>query len=217
MDNVQQQQQQSQQQQHHQASVIMPVPMNIPMMMPNQMPPQQPLMSNSVNHIPLSMITRGTPEENMQMQQKEDGPITVITREEHIIPIFQHMVPEMHPVASNSIENRGMPEKIMYHPAAPEARMMPEGRMLHTLAIPENRHMPMQMAEGRSISHSGVPVPAVPSEIVRPPPPPPAFHKIPIHVPTMLQQVENQQVNENVLDEEIESDPRPHCMYSFYE
>lgn len=201
-----------QQQQQQQAPLIVPMPLNIPMMMPNQMPPQQ--QPNPMNHIPLSMITRGSQEENMQMQQKEEGPFTVITREEHIIPIFQQMIPEMRPMTGNSIEGRGMPEKILYHPAGPEARMMPEGRMLHTLAIPENRQMPMPMAEGRSISHSGVPIPAVPSEIVRPPPPP-AFHKIPIHVPTMLQQVENQQVNENQLEDEVESDPRPHCTYYF--
>ena len=114
----------------------------------------------------------------------------------------------MRPINTNSIEQRMLPEKILYHPAGPEARMMPEGRMLHTLAIPEGRAIPM--AEGRSISHSGIPIPAVPSDIVRPPPPP-AFQKIPIHVPTILQQVETQQPNENTLEEEAETDPRPHC------
>jgi len=200
------------QQQQQQTPVILPMPMNIPMMPPHQMPSQQHLMPNPMNQIPLSMITRAAQEEGMP-QGKEEGPITVITREEHIVPIFQHMLPEMRPIASNSIEGRDVaPEKLMYHPAAPQARMMPEARMLHTLAIPENR--PVPMAEGRSISHSGIPIP---SEIVRPPPPP-AFHKInlPIHVPTILQQVDNQQVNENQLDEVSESDPRPHCKYRFY-
>lgn len=205
MENMQQQQQQ-------QAPVIVPMPMNLPMMMPNQpLPPQQSQMPGPMNHIPVSMITRASQEENFQqLQQKEDGPITIITREEHVIPIFQQAVPEIRSINSNSIEARSMPEKI-YHPAGPEARMMHEGRMLHTLAIPENRPM-IPMAEGRSISHSGVPIPAVPSDIVRPPPPP-AFQKIPIHVPpTILQQVDNQQVNDNALDEDVESDPRPHCM-----
>ncbi len=207
MENMQQQQQQ-------QAPVVVPMPMNLPMMMPNQQIPLQPQMPGPMNQIPLSMITRASPEENMPpqaQQQKEEGPITIITREEHVIPIFQQTLPEIRPINSNSIEGRSMPEKILYHPAGPEARMMADGRMLHTLAVPESR--PVPMAEGRSISHSGVPIPAVPSDIVRPPPPPPAFHKIPIHVPTILQQVENQQVNDNALDEETESYPRPHCKY----
>lgn len=196
-----------QQQQQQQAPMILPMPMNLPMMMPHPQVMHHQQMPGHINQIPISMITRASQEDNSP-QQKEEGPITIIAREEHVIPIFQPVVPDMRPLSSNSIEGRNMQEKIFYHPAGPEARMMPEGRMLHTLAIPENRQGPI--AEARNMPHNGMP--AIPSEIVRPPPPP-AFHKIPIHVPTILQQVESQQqtLNDNGLDEEVESDPRPHC------
>lgn len=197
-------------QQQQQAPMMIPMPMHVPMMMPNQHPmPHHPHMQGHINQIPISMITRASQEmENLQ-QQKEESPITIIAREEHVIPIFQPVVPDMRPLSSNSIEGRNMPEKILYHPAGPEARMIHEGRMLHTLAIPEGR--PNPMPEGRSMQHNGH-MPSIPSEMVRPPPPP-SFQKIPIHVPTILQQVENQQqtLNDNALDEEAETDPRPHC------
>lgn len=220
-----------QQQPQHHAPMVVPMPMNLPLMMghpSHSMPPHHHMpslsqfnqMSQMPQMAPISMAA-AMPQEDGSSSQKEDGPgpITIIAREEHVIPIFQPVVPDMRPLSSNLIVEggRGVSEKLLYQPvAAPQARVMPESRMLHTFSIPENRQPPLSIFEARSSSasaspHNG-PMPAIPSEIVRPPPPP-AFHKIPIHVPTVLQQVENQQqtLNEQVLDEEAESDPRPHC------
>lgn len=236
--------------QHH-APVVMPMPMPMPMaamQMPMPMPMNVPMMmppphpSHSVshhNHMPLQMnqmqaISMAAAAAAQQDDSsggdvggvsslKEDGPITIIAREEHVIPIFQPVVSDARSLSGNMVvEGRALPGKFLYQASGGDGdgdgRVMPgpESRMLHTFAIPEGRHPPSPVFDARfpppsSSASQNAAMPATPSENVRPPPPP-AFHKIPIHVPTVLQQVESQQqaFNDNILDEQVENDPRPH-------
>lgn len=224
-----------QQQQQQPGPVVVPMPMNMPMNIPMMIPAASQSIAHHhphhfqsqqphINHIPLSMITRVAAQEEQQasQMQKDDTPITIIAREEHVIPIFQQIIPsdvrqapppDMRHISPNP-EIRNVPEKILYHPA------VPEGRMLHAMSIPESRQNMLAAAmESRNMPHHpNQAAPSIPADMVRPPPPP-AFHKIPIHVPTIFQQIENQQqqqqqqqqVAENSLDEEMETEPRPHC------
>ncbi|XP_065204890.1 uncharacterized protein Msr-110 [Planococcus citri] len=232
---------QMQPQPQHQAPMIVPMPMpmqmqmsqmpmNLPLMMPHPshsmpMPHGHPHPHPHHNHMPPISMAPSQEDSSSLQKEESEGPITIIAREEHVIPVFQPVVSDVRPIPGGNlvVEGRGMPEKILYQSASaggPEGRGMPEGRMMHTFAISENRQPPLAIFETRPSGspHNGVgsndaaAMPAIPSEIVRPPPPP-AFHKIPIHVPTVLQQIENQQqqtLNENILEEEAETDPRPH-------
>lgn len=220
----QQQQQQRRQQPHHHSPVVVPVPMPVPMPMnlPLMMPPHHnDMLPPQLNQMSAVSMAAAAPQQDAGVSSvKEDGPITIIAREEHVIPIFQPVASDARPMSSNlMVEGRDLPEKFLYQPVDAEARVMPaavpESRMLHTFAIPENnRQPPLSIFDARLSSASSphnVAMPAIPSEMVRPPPPP-AFHKIPIHVPTVLQQIDSQQqsLNDNVLDEQIENDARPH-------
>lgn len=165
-------------QMQHQPSMMIPIPMganpmtHLPSMMGPPPPPHH--MQHPHPHqgpIPLAMIARINADIDNQLQLQEQQQI-----EEHIIPIFQQLLPELRQAPENhehqqhhkqEAEDRAMPNKVLYHPA------MAEGRSLYTVAISDkpNGDEPMM--------HQPMPSEAVRQSV-------PMFHRVPINVPVSM-------------------------------
>lgn len=191
-----------------QPSMMMPIPMGANPMthLPNMMGPPPPPhhMPHHPHHhqgpIPLAMIARINADIDNQLQLQEQQQI-----EEHIIPIFQQLLPELRPAVDNhehqqhhkqDVEDRAMPNKVLYHPA------MAEGRSLYTVAIADksNGDGPMM--------HQSMPSEAAMHQST------PMFQRVPIQVPVSMMMPHNSGSSapqENPIDEN-KSD-RPHCKY----
>ncbi|XP_050434266.1 uncharacterized protein LOC126841711 [Adelges cooleyi] len=213
-----------------QPSIMMPIPMGANQMthMPNMMapplpPPFQHQMPPNPHHqhqhhhqggpVPLAMIARINADIDNQLQMQEQQQI-----EEHIIPIFQQLLPELRSMPEQQeqqqqqaqqeqkqeVEDRGaMPNKILYHPA------MPEGRALYTVAISDksNGEAP-QMAHQSMHQPDGMRQQNVPS----------FFQRSPIHVPVssmgMAPSADQQQVvHPDNLESEQKTENRPHYVH----
>jgi len=198
-------------QMQQQPSIMMPMPMgNNPMThLPSMMGPPPPPPSPQQHHmphphhhqgpIPLAMIARINADIDNQLQLQEQQQI-----EEHIIPIFQQLLPELRPSPDShhehhkqEAEDRAMPNKVLYHPA------MAEGRAMYTVAISDkpNGDEPMMHHQ------------AMPSESVRQNAP--IFQRVPIHVPVsmMMPPGAGQSVQQDNPIDEPKPDLRPHFVH----
>lgn len=214
------------QQMQQQPSMMMPIPMggnpmtHLPSMMgppppppPHHNMPPPPHPHHHSGPIPLAMIARINADIDNQLQLQEQQQI-----EEHIIPIFQQLLPELRQSQDNGgehqqqqqqhqkqmmeAEDRAMPNKVLYHPA------MAEGRSLYTVAISDKPNgggngggdegpiMHQQVMPSETRNHHA-----------------PMFQRVPIHVPVMIPppgagpMVQQQQ---EPIDEP-KQDHRPHC------
>jgi len=167
--------------------------------------------------IPLAMIARINADDmDNQLQLQEQQQI-----EEHIIPIFQQLLPELRQgpdmmrehKQQQEAEDRAaaagvmMPNKVLYHPALAE-----EGRQLYTVAISDKQMPPNDGAT--VMMHQE----AVPSETARHNvAAAPMFQRVPINVPVsmMIQpQIPSSSIpQENPIDDP-KPDHRPHCKFS---
>lgn len=198
-----------------QPSMMMPIPMGANPMthLPTVMGPPPPFHHMPPPHhhqgpIPLAMIARINADIDNQLQLQEQQQI-----EEHIIPIFQQLLPELRPTADNQelqqqqqqqpqhhkqqeAEDRSMPNKVLYHPA------MAEGRPLYTVAISDKPN-----GDGPMMHH------AMPSEAIRQNAP--MFQRVPIHVPVsmMMPPSTGPSIPQDNPMEEPKLDHRPHCEY----
>jgi len=199
-------------QMQQQPSMMMPMPMganpmtHLPSMMGPPPPPHH--MPHPHHHqaqsgpIPLALIARINADIDNQLQMQEQQQI-----EEHIIPIFQQLLPELRPVSDNhhehqqhhkqEAEDRAMPNKVLYHPA------MAEGRSMYTVAISD------KPSGDSPMMHQ-----AMPSESVRQNGP--MFQRVPIHVPMsmMMPPGAGQPIQQDPIDEP-KPDLRPHCKYLY--
>uniref|UniRef100_A0A2S2QNB1 Uncharacterized protein n=1 Tax=Sipha flava TaxID=143950 RepID=A0A2S2QNB1_9HEMI len=133
-------------QMQQQPSMMMPIPMganpmtHLPSMMGPPPPPphHMPHPHHHQGPIPLAMIARINADIDNQLQLQEQQQI-----EEHIIPIFQQLLPELRPTPDNQdhqqhqkqeAEDRALPNKVLYHPA------MAEGRSMYTVAISDKQN-----------------------------------------------------------------------------
>lgn len=196
-----------------QPSMMMPIPMganpmtHLPSMMgppppppPHHMPHHMPHPHHHQGPIPLAMIARINADIDNQLQLQEQQQI-----EEHIIPIFQQLLPELRPTPDNQehmqhhkqeAEDRAMPNKVLYHPA------MAEGRSMYTVAISDKQNVDGPMMHQ-----------AMPSESLRQNAP--MFQRVPIHVPVSMMMPPGSGPSvqqENPMDEP-KLDHRPHCKY----
>lgn len=196
-------------QMQQQPSMMMPMPMganpmtHLPSMMGPPPPPPHHHMPHPQHHqgpIPLAMIARINADIDNQLQLQEQQQI-----EEHIIPIFQQLLPELRPASDNhhehqqhkqEAEDRAMPSKILYHPA------MAEGRPMYTVAISDKSN-----GDGPMMHQ------AMPSESVRQTAP--MFQRVPIHVPVsmMMPPGNGQLIQQENPIEDSKPDLRPHCKY----
>lgn len=187
-----------------QPSMMMQIPMganpmtHLPSMMGPPPPPphHMPHPHHHQGPIPLAMIARINADIDNQLQLQEQQQI-----EEHIIPIFQQLLPELKSTPENQeqqhhkqeAEDRAMPNKVLYHPA------MAEGRALYTVAISDkpNGDGPMM--------HQGMP-----SEAVRQTGP--MFQRVPIQVPVsmMMPPGSAPSIQQDSSVDEPKPD-RPHC------
>jgi len=197
-------------QMQQQPSMMMPIPMganpmtHLPSMMGPPPPPHH--MPHPHHHqaqsgpIPLALIARINADIDNQLQMQEQQQI-----EEHIIPIFQQLLPELRPASDNhhehqqhhkqEAEDRAMPNKVLYHPA------MAEGRSMYTVAISDK-----PSGDGPMMHQT------MPSESVRQNGP--MFQRVPIHVPMsmMMPPGAGQSGQQDPIDEP-KPDLRPHCKY----
>jgi hypothetical protein len=191
-----------------QPSMMMPIPMgpnpmtHLPNMMGPPPPPHHMPHQHHQGPIPLAMIARINADIDNQLQLQEQQQI-----EEHIIPIFQQLLPELRQSPDNQehqlqqhhkqqeAEDRAMPNKVLYHPA------MAEGRPLYTVAISDkpNGDGPMM--------HQ-----AMPSEAVRQNAP--MFHRVPINVPVsvMMPPGSGSMIPQEPIDD-LKPDNRPHFVH----
>lgn len=169
--------------------------------LPSMMGPPPPLhhMPHQPHHqgpIPLAMIARINADIDNQLQLQEQQQI-----EEHIIPIFQQLLPELRPVADNhehhkhEAEDRAMPNKVLYHPA------MAEGRSLYTVAISDKPN-----GEGH-IMHQPMPSEATMRQNAQ------MFKRVPMPVSMMIQQTSEPITPQENSNDENKSDHRLHCKY----
>lgn len=198
------------QMQQQPSSMVMPIPMganpmtHLPSMMGPPPPPphHMPHPHHQQGPIPLAMIARINADIDNQLQLQEQQQI-----EEHIIPIFQQLLPELRPVPDNhehqqhhkqEVEDRAMPNKVLYHPA------MAEGRSMYTVAISDK-----QNGEGPMMHQ------AMPSEGVRQNAQ--MFQRVPlpINVPISMLMAPGSEpsVPQDNPIEEPKQDHRPHCAY----
>lgn len=206
---------------------MMPIPMganpmtHLPSMMGPPPPPAPHHMPHPHHHqgpIPLAMIARINADIDNQLQMQEQQQI-----EEHIIPIFQQLLPELRPAPESNqehhhqqqqqkhqeAEDRAMPNKVLYHPA------MAEGRSLYTVAISDkpNGEGPPMMHHHQAAMQA---MQAIPSEAVRQNAP--MFQRVPIHVPVSMMMPPGAGPSvqqQDGLMEEHKPDNRPHCKYLF--
>lgn len=169
------------------------------MMGPPPPPHHMPHPHHHQSPIPLAMIARINADIDNQLQLQEQQQI-----EEHIIPIFQQLLPELRQSPENQeqhhkqqeAEDRAMPNKVLYHPA------MAEGRPLYTVAISDkpNGDGPMMHQQ------------AMPSETIRQNAP--MFQRVPIHVPLsmMMPPGSGPSVQQDNPIDEPKPD-HPHCKY----
>lgn len=194
-------------QMQQQPSMMMPMPMganpmtHLPSMMgppppPHHMPHPHHHQSSS-GPIPLALIARINADIDNQLQMQEQQQI-----EEHIIPIFQQLLPELRPATDNNhehhkqeAEDRAMPNKVLYHPA------MAEGRSMYTVAISDkpNGDGPMM--------HQAMPSESVRQNV-------PMFQRVPIQVPVsmMMPPGAGQSIQQDPIDEP-KPDHRPHFVH----
>lgn len=193
----------------HQPSMMIPIPMGANPMthLPSMMgpPPSPHHMQHPHPHqgpIPLAMIARINADIDNQLQLQEQQQI-----EEHIIPIFQQLLPELRQAPENhehqqhhkqEAEDRAMPNKVLYHPA------MAEGRSLYTVAISDKQNGEEPMM------HQAMPSEAVRQSV-------PMFHRVPINVPVSMM-IPPTSGSSGLLEnpaimEEQKLDHRPHCKY----
>lgn len=211
--------------QQQQPSMMLPIPIganpmtHLPSMMgPPPPPPHHHMPQHHPRHhqqgpIPLAMIARINADIDNQLQMQEQQQI-----EEHIIPIFQQLLPELRQSPDNGehlqqeqqqhkqqqqqqqqeeAEDRAMPNKVLYHPA------MAEGRSLYTVAISDNK----PSEDGLGMMPQNAPSEARSA---------PMFQRVPINVPLSMMmppQGAGPMIQQDSNDEP-KPDHRPHCEYT---
>jgi hypothetical protein len=195
-------------QMQQQPSMMMPMPMGANPMthLPSMMgPPPPPHHMPHPHHqqgqsgpIPLALIARINADIDNQLQMQEQQQI-----EEHIIPIFQQLLPELRPAADNhhehqqhhkqEAEDRAMPNKVLYHPA------MAEGRSMYTVAISDK-----PSGDG-PMMHQTMPSESVRQNV-------PMFQRVNVPMSMMIPPGAGQLVQQDAI-EEPKPDIRPHFVH----
>ncbi|XP_050544768.1 uncharacterized protein LOC126907484 [Daktulosphaira vitifoliae] len=201
---------------HH--PMMMPIPMghnpmtHLPnMIVPPPPPPPHHQMPPHPQHnegpVPLAMIARINADIDNQLQMQEQQQI-----EEHIIPIFQQLLPELRSMPEQpeqqqqsqqeqkqEVEDRAMPNKVLYHPA------IAEGRALYTVAVSEKDNN-----EGPHMSHQSISPEHMRQHL-------PMFQRVPINVPVqmMIPHGADQQIiqQDSSVDESKPEEDRPHYVH----